>query len=390
MPAAMPVPLTIDLSDEQSPYRPEADMAANKSVWATWTPNREHGALGPYRVNTDIVAIGGTDKPWLYGSGYRGVRRISLPLDFCVPLVAAPATGAIEVDGVVGEPEWGAEPQATLPFTKARLFVRCDDERLYLAARRAAVISRQGAVSPWTKSTTGEDADVWADDSFEFFLGDASRATVVHLGLSASGARFDARSANGQEDRAWGAAWTGAVVADDQGLSVEASIPLAVLVDAGLSKDSLAINFQVNQKDVSGEALMYPTGLGREPKREGTSSEALMYLGPEGRAACRNFTPLGLGAAPTPLARSFTLRLHFAELADVRPGTRVFDVAVPGQATIKGLDIAAEAGLRTALVKELPHVSLRDVLTIEFTPQRKTDDPAALPCVSALELFEEH
>src|SRR5207253_3925738 len=99
----------------------------------------------------------------------------------------------------------------------------------------------------------------WTDDSFEVFLSDRDGNRVVHLGVSASGAHYDALATGTEaEDKAWNGVWKSAVAADASGLSFELAIPWKTLEEAGLKKDRLAINVQINQKDVSGEALLYP------------------------------------------------------------------------------------------------------------------------------------
>src|SRR5205814_1694982 len=121
--------------------------------------------------------------------------------------------------GKLTEPAWKGDPQAVLPFTKAQLFARYDSGNLYLAIRRPAV-SRKGKVASWVGKTTGEDADIQQDDSVEVFLSDSEGAKVVHLGVSASGARFDARSddsARATESREWNGPWQSAVSADENG-----------------------------------------------------------------------------------------------------------------------------------------------------------------------------
>lgn len=61
-----------------------------------------------------------------------------------------------------------------------------------------------------------------------------------------------------------------------------------------------------------------------------------------------------------------TVRLLFAELADVKPGERVFDVKVQGAVVAEKLDLA-KAGVCRAVVRELKGVMLGQTLTVELT-----------------------
>ena len=115
-----------------------------------------------------------------------------------------------------------------------------------------------------------------------------------------------------------------------------------------------------------------------------------MSLGSQGDTRCRNFVPLGVGPARPTRPRSFTIRLHFAELSNVEPSTRVFDVKLQNKTVLKDFDIASEAGgVRKALVREFEHVQASDTLTLEFTPraQRLTID--TVPIVSGIEVHDE-
>jgi hypothetical protein len=62
---------------------------------------------------------------------------------------------------------------------------------------------------------------------------------------------------------------------------------------------------------------------------------------------------------------SHRVRLYFAEMEDLSPGERVFDVSLQGKKVIEGFDIAKEAGAaRRAIVEEVDDVLIKDVLEI--------------------------
>jgi outer membrane protein assembly factor BamB len=77
--------------------------------------------------------------------------------------------------------------------------------------------------------------------------------------------------------------------------------------------------------------------------------------------------------------QTYTLRLHFAELAEVEPGERVFSVNVQGKTKLTNLDVFEEAGGRNrAIVKEIKGVTVGDFLLIELTPLATSKQPAML------------
>ncbi|MCX5661051.1 MAG: PQQ-binding-like beta-propeller repeat protein [Planctomycetota bacterium] len=452
MSAALQLPVEVECFPDStgSAYKPTEDVGKSSMSWVpTWTPARNHREFGPYRVNADRVEYQKTDRGWLYSSGYRGIKKASVKLDFLQPVVSAPAAKPLALPDKLEGPEWKGAPQSHLPFTQTDIFVRHDAENLYVVARRPAVIDRLGNVSRWTKATKGEDAPVWEDDSFEVFLSDAEGAKVVHLGVSASGARYDALSQGGKkEDPAWNGEWRSAALAEQTEASlkaaitptnpvpdeetlvkintakpseagdisvksldpdappkkpagatkfrgaepaplvIELAIPWKTLEAAGLKRDRLSVNLQTNQKDVSGMPPSMPGSASFKPT--GTSGEALSYLGIEGRSHCQNFAPLGVAAAPPSMVRPFTVRLHFAEPDDVKPGQRVFDVKLQDQVVLKDFDVAKEAGgVRTALVKEFKGIRASGTMTLEFVPSGKELKPDNAPILNGIEVYDE-
>jgi len=345
-------------------------------------------ALGPYRLNADRVVVAGTDRPWIYASGVRGLRPARMKVRLLTPLVSLPAEKPPVADGKV---EFGGDPQAVLPHTRTDVFLRHDDANLYVAARRPAIIDRKGTVVPWARQTKDESAPVWADDSFEVFLSSADSDAVVHLALFASGVLYDALSTEGNgEDVKWSGEWKGAVRADENALAVEMLIPWRTLSQAGISRDALEVNVQTNQSDTRKEAYEARGPEGRNYNLKGPCGEALCRLGGAGRARCGNFVPLGLGKAPELRPRSFTVRLHFAELDEVAAGKRVFDVKLQGKVVLEGFDVAREAGgVSKAVVREFKAIPADDVLTLELVPKAEPVTGETAPIISGIELLDE-
>jgi hypothetical protein len=102
---------------------------------------------------------------------------------------------------------------------------------------------------------------------------------------------------------------------------------------------------------------------------------------------CRNLTLDD--SKPEP--RTYTVRLHFAELDEtVKPGDRVFDVAIQGKTVLRGLDVLAEAGgLRQALVREVSGITAKRSLDLVFTPHADTLTRSNAPMLSGLDIEEE-
>jgi hypothetical protein len=77
--------------------------------------------------------------------------------------------------------------------------------------------------------------------------------------------------------------------------------------------------------------------------------------------------------------QTFTIRLHFAEPEDVKPGQRIFDVRIQGRDVLKALDIAAAAGgARRALTKEFRDIKASDTIILSLVPVKGSKLPAVL------------
>ena len=147
--------------------------------------------FGAYRVNADRSPIAGTDRPWVYASGLRGLHRATLDMKYVTgATVALPAERPPKIDGRRAEPCWDGGRMIAVDGGKAALLLRHDEDNLYVAYERPAVVDRRGVSKPW-QVTKGDDSPVWQGDSFELYLSDAHANRCLHLGVSASGARYD-------------------------------------------------------------------------------------------------------------------------------------------------------------------------------------------------------
>lgn len=191
-------------------------------------------ALGPNRINVDHIPIQGTHSPWIYGSAIYGLQRLTLDLeafgntvsletarppvmdgkldDACwdgqFPLSVPDkktviAQTAVELPGS-GDPQSGSgsghdapaaalSPAAPAParLQRTAVFLRHDAKCLYLGYREPSMVDRQGKMTPWKSKLAGEDAPVWEDDSCEIAISNDRKEPCLHLGMSASGARYD-------------------------------------------------------------------------------------------------------------------------------------------------------------------------------------------------------
>jgi hypothetical protein len=82
----------------------------------------------------------------------------------------------------------------------------------------------------------------------------------------------------------------------------------------------------------------------------------------------------------------YTVRLHFAETFEgiMGPGQRVFSVSVPGQETLKDLDLFKTVGPLKPLIKEYKGVAVENgQLVVGFTPNIEN------PQICGIEIFAE-
>jgi outer membrane protein assembly factor BamB len=88
-----------------------------------------------------------------------------------------------------------------------------------------------------------------------------------------------------------------------------------------------------------------------------------------GASGARNLRAVGVTLAKDSKERTYTVRLYFLEPDAVKPGERVFDVALNGRSALHELDIVQEAGgpMRT-LMKEFANIRVKNELYIALTP----------------------
>ena len=147
-------------------------------------------SLTMFRENADLTTVAGTDRPWLYTSGVCGQIRAELDLEIFDRGVTAWPIAA-------DQGEHDRFKAVSTPVADASVVLRYDDDNLYLRYQRSAGADGDGQPVAWKRATVGEDAEVWQDDSFDVMLSntpaerDEPSKQCLHLGVSASGARYD-------------------------------------------------------------------------------------------------------------------------------------------------------------------------------------------------------
>lgn len=358
----------------------------------------EHFESGsPYHFNSDFRTVQGTDRPWIYASGYRGIRRITIQT-WPVRNMVAWQAAAPRVDGRLDDPCWDQTDQdRMLPlrfdtpssyyreyWDRMRVsegqtdwcFLRSDEKTLYAAFFDTPLPDRRGRLRPWRAKAEGRDSTrMFGDNFYGLALTDDRRETLLVFALSASGAAWDGRSESlltKDADADWNGDWTHGTTADENGFFGEFGIPLKTLKEAGLDVSRLSAN------------LFSKTDAGAYGIR------STIPMGEHGLKRCQEFLPLGLGKERPAPERTFTLRLHFAEPDAVETGKRVFDVNVQERTVLRDLDIVRDSdGANRALIKEVSGLKTAGELVVDFLPRSPQHNAESLPIISGLELIDD-
>lgn len=159
------------------------------------------------------------------------------------------------------------------------------------------------------------------------------------------------------EDVAYAGDWASGVHVTPQAFTAEIAIPWAALAAQGMDRGSLMIDLNARGK------------LPQAPK-----------LG-------RGFQRAVLVSPATAKRREVKLRLHFAELDDVKPGERVFDVKVQGKVLLKDFDVVkAAGGPRRPVVREFAGIVATRSVTLELDPKASEVTPLTAPIISGIEI----
>ncbi len=150
--------------------------------------------------------------------------------------------------------------------------------------------------------------------------------------------------------------WAGAARAEDGEFQVEMAIPRSLLEAVDLSLDRLLAQW-------------------------GAAGDLTSNLAELDRRFRSRFVRIHTEPVPAEPA-SYRVRLHFAELEDLQPGQRVFDVHLQGRPVLESFDVVREAGGPRRAIRRDFRVSADQELRIEFVP--RTGEPV----ISGLELLQ--
>ncbi|MDP6526694.1 MAG: malectin domain-containing carbohydrate-binding protein, partial [Kiritimatiellia bacterium] len=350
-----------------------------------------YGGSRSYRRNADRLAIAGTDQPWVYTSGYRGLKSLTLGLDYHKPhykgggqYVAMPCATGPKIDGKLAPDAcWDGAGNMSIARENSRArglylhpalnpgvwgWLRYDKDNLYVAYRQHRNVPGVKARGPWVVGAKGKDVAMGKNDCVNVYLR-GSGANVVHLGVSASGATYDAlikivsyvkkrrRYTYSRADVSWNGHWRSGVSVKDSEFTVEMAVPWKTLESMGINPKDLAIT-------VGGRMAGRGKGIG-SPKKVHLSTRS---------------------GAPKP----YSVWLHFADLENTAPGKRVFDVKLQGKVVLKDFDIVAEAGAgNTAVVKEFKGIMALHEIKIELVSGVKDMKGTAAPIISGMQVLAE-
>ena len=304
--------------------------------------------------------VKGTDRPWIYSSGLLGAGQFAAWLRPAESAFAPACEHSPIVNGVLDDACWQAAkpvPFANLAHLQApQMDLRLcrDATNLYVAFRGAAAM-RDGRPLPFVATQTATNAACWRDDECEIFLTDAAQKTGIVLAVTCGGASSQVLRSLAAEhptaDRKWGGRWVCAAARHETEWTAEIAVPLQTLAVAQIDPATLRFNFMAQNQASPGRSRVY-----------------VIDPGLEGFDSSRVFRPVVYEPSREP-PRRFTVRLHFAEPDDLKPGERVFSVDLQGRRVLKDLDVVKEAGApRTALVKEFKGIEIADELTLTLTP----------------------
>jgi hypothetical protein len=353
-----------------------------------------YGGTQSYRRNADRLDIAGTDQPWVYTSGYRGLKSLTLGLDYHMPpykqrgqYIALPCATGPKIDGkLAADACWDGAGDALLGLASVtggrglylhpRLnpgesaWLRYDKNNLYVAYRRTA----RGGKSrgPRKVKSKVKDAKVWNDGCLELLL-KGTGENLVHLGVSASGATYDAllkavhvpgrrrgRVDVSAPDVSWNGEWQSATSTKEDEFIIEVAIPWKTLEGLGIGRKEL-------------RALVHQKMNVKYLKRPNVKSMKKVHLSDR-------------SASPKP----YSVWLHFADLENEMPGKRVFDVKLQGKVVLKDFDIVAEAGAgNKAVVKEFKGIMALNEIKLELVSGAKDMKGSAAPIISGMQVLAE-
>ena len=325
-------------------------------------------SVQPYRMNADHLPIAGTDRPWLYASGFEGLEGLRLQLYMSDQEgIAVFPSKPPKLDAVLTENSWDRR-YGVIAGNGSSMFLSHDKDALYLGYEIEPPVDRRGQRQPWTKKGTlpyfaqfrsdqpADDTSVWEEDSIEWLISDTSLKTILHCGVGITGGRYDGRwtTSAKKEDPAYTGKWSGTVRVNPDKATAEFSFPWKTLTAAGLDLDNLVVRPRFKQP------------ITRQPH------------------ISHGFRPVLLQDQPT--AKRYRITLHFAELRQVAARDCVFDIQIQGQTVLKDFDpVAAAGGVNRAVTRVFANIQADRALEIRFVSH--TNPQTKPPILSAVEVL---
>ncbi len=352
---------------------------AKKTAWQVPYSFDSAPGFGPYRINTDRQSILNTDRSWIYGSGIKGLSQLKLDLVHHQPskvLLSLSPGKAPTLDGELNDACWDGFGALPLTERNANVYFRQDGDNVYVAFEQKAHVDRLGKKLPWKASVKGKDGAFERDDHLRLSFFNPKGTRVVTLAVTAGGGTYDALLDLGKdgslkekrmpippEDSAWNGIWQAKTSRSAEAFRAEIVLPWKTLEDAGLQRETLSV-----------ECL-------RKTRWGGAKDANLLRL-------VENGVEIHSIEKPTP--RRFAVRLHFAELEDIGPGERVFDVLMQGRMVLKDFDVVQKAGGRfRALVVELRNIEADRQIDLRFIPRMGTLTDQNAPILSGIEVLQQ-
>jgi hypothetical protein len=263
-------------------------------------------------------------------------------------VVVGPAASPPAVDGSLGEAVWetatevsGFVLSGTPAFAREQTRVRlCHDDRaLYLGFRctesRLVAASQQAHL--FKAHATGRDADVFADDCVEVFIGPPGSGTYYQFAANAAGGSYEAR----EKDSRWDCEWQWAAQVGEGEWTVEMTIPFSAL-GAAPRGDEWALSLAREQKPL-GENSTWSgiQGAFHTPEQFGR-----MRFGdaPAIRVASLPGDQAPLRISALNVSEAAQVRLHVRGQGGTKTVTEVLPPAGDAEAVLQVPRVAAAAG----------------------------------------------
>jgi alpha-tubulin suppressor-like RCC1 family protein len=318
---------------------------------------------------------GGGSYPWVASTGVKGVNQISVNLAYPTLLSLATATPPV-MDGSLSDACWNGAGKTILyhmnykqtnPLADGDIQIRHDASQLYVACRFTGCdVSKISERAGW---------DIWLSDRVNL------NTRAIHLRVDRDNVKHDGvcHKYGVEEDATWTAPWSSGYRATPSEFVVEFAVPWSTFAAEGYDKNTLIMNFQGPGTLVSKNDVLRLRTL-----KDARFDTALPW-GPTSFSSCHLFTAVSFNTVAGDLGknRTYTVRMHFTEPDDLVAGQRKFDVAIQGATKLIDFDIAASAGgARKSIIKEFTGITVKDILTVNFTPK------AGVPVVSGMEILE--